>query len=58
MAKEKVKKTKEKVKTKSKYAKKLLYRKRLSGGKTHVTTNQGHAKHYPLPLPLFQDVDE
>ena len=42
------------LKQKSKYAKKLLLRKRLSGGKTHTTTNQGHAKQYPLPLPLLK----
>jgi hypothetical protein len=40
---------------KSKYAIKLQYRKKLSGGRTHTTTNHGQPKKYPLPLPLFAD---
>lgn len=45
-----------KSKPKSKYAQKLEYRRKLSGSRHHVTTNQGQLKKYPLPLPLFQDV--
>lgn len=39
---------------KSKYQKKLLIRKRLSGSRGY-TNNKG--KRMPLPLPLFQDED-
>ena len=44
------------IKTKSKYAKKIDRRKKLSGGRTHTTTNQGQPKQYPLPLPLMIDL--
>lgn len=40
---------------KSKYALKLVVRKRLSGGKS---TTSFKGKNSPLPSPLFQDVDE
>ena len=40
---------------KSKYALKLLTRKRLSGSRTYTTTNNGEIKKLPLPLPLFID---
>lgn len=44
---------KDKLRTKSKYALKLGKRKRLSGGRTHSTMNQGQVKQLPLPLPLL-----
>ena len=39
----------------SKYAKKLELRKKLSGNRYYITTNQGQAKKLPFPEPLFQD---
>lgn len=39
---------------KSKYAQKLVIRKKLSGSRG---SNSFKGKHSPLPLPLFQDED-
>jgi len=39
----------------SKYAKKIDIRKKLSGNRGYMTINKGQPKKLPLPLPLFQD---
>ncbi|MCK9542077.1 MAG: hypothetical protein M0R03_08615 [Novosphingobium sp.] len=40
---------------KTRYAEKLIERKRLSGSKGYNTINKGQVKKLPIPLPMFQD---